>query len=282
MLDLHGLALHSQQILAGAEVEILPILLRAGGSPGGARPKVLIGYNAQERIIISGEVDLPPGYTPWIVKFSSREDVRDAGPVEFAYSLMASAAGVVMPETRLFTTSRNELFFGVKRFDRGTENQRYHIQTFGNLIQANFRIPACDYGDLLKVTSILTRNHADILRVFRLMLFNVLAHNRDDHCKNFSFILDHITGHWSLSPAYDLTFSSGPGGGHSTTIAGEGSSPLYNHFKKLAEKHTISLKEMDDMIVEVSDATKRWLEFADTAEVSVKRAKTIAAHLESV
>lgn len=282
ILNLHEIASQSRQIFAGAEVEILPLLLRAGGSPGGARPKVLIGYNAQDRIIISGDDDLPPGYTPWIVKFSSREDARDAGPVEYAYSLMAVAAGVVMPETRLFTTNQKDVFFGVKRFDRGAENQRYHIQTFGNLIQANFRIPSCDYSDLLKVTSTLTRNHADILQAFRLMLFNVLSHNRDDHCKNFSFILDHITGQWSLSPAYDLTFSSGPGGEHSTTIAGEGSAPSYCHFKKLAENFNLSLKEIDQMIVDVSEATQQWLKFADTAGVSGKRAENIAARLRTV
>ncbi|MFN2355912.1 MAG: type II toxin-antitoxin system HipA family toxin, partial [Desulfopila sp.] len=126
-----------------------------------------------------------------------------AGPMEYAYSLMAAAAGVEMPQTRLFTTAQGDSFFGVKRFDRGPGNRRYHIHTFGNMIQSNFRIPACDYGDLLKVTSILTRNHTDLLRAFRLMLFNVLAHNRDDHAKNFSFMQSDATGQWALSPAYD-------------------------------------------------------------------------------
>ncbi len=265
--------------MAGAEIEVLPLLLRAGGSPGGARPKVLVGYTSQDQAIIAGDDILPMGYDHWIVKFSVREDVRDAGPVEHAYSQMAGAAGIMMPETRLFVTDQGETFFGVRRFDRGPGNRRYHIHTFGNLIQTNFRIPSCDYGDFLKVTSLLTRNRDDILAAFRLMLFNVFTHNRGDHVKNFSFILDDITGHWSLSPAYDLTFTSGPGGEHSMTIAGEGRSPAYNHFAQLAEQFDIPTNEMETMIAVVADAAERWLEFAEATGVSKKRANEIARNL---
>jgi serine/threonine-protein kinase HipA len=188
---------------------------------------------------------------------------------------MAAAAGVEMPQTRLFTTAQGDSFFGVKRFDRGPGNRRYHIHTFGNMIQSNFRIPACDYGDLLKVTSILTRNHTDLLRAFRLMLFNVLAHNRDDHAKKFSFILNDATGQWALSPAYDLTFAPGPGGEHSTTVAGEGRAPGRHHFALLAKQYDISQKDMESMSEEVTAAVKRWPEFADIAGVSGKMKKFI-------
>jgi serine/threonine-protein kinase HipA len=267
LLDLRDLAARSQQIFAGDEAEILPLLLRTGGSPGGARPKVLVGWNEQGRKIIAGDDDLPPGFEHWLVKFSAKEDSRDAGPVEYAYSLMACAAGIVMPETRLFTTGQGESFFGIKRFDRGTDNRRYHIHTFGNLIQANFRIPSCDYADLFKVTTLLTRNHDDLLRAFRLMLFNILTHNRDDHVKNFSFILDDRTGKWSLAPAYDLTFADGPGGEHNMTVAGEGRAPAYRHVVELAEQFGVGEKEMEMMFEEVAAAVERWLEFAQVAGV---------------
>jgi serine/threonine-protein kinase HipA len=280
ILNLHELASLSQQILAGDEMEILPLLLRAGGSPGGARPKVLVGYNSQNRAIIVGDDILPTGYDPWIIKFSAQEDTRDGGPVEYAYSRMASAAGITMPKTRLFVTDQGDSFFGVRRFDRGPGNHRYHIHTFGNLIQTNFRIPGCDYSDLLKVTSLLTHNRSDLLAAYRLMLFNVLTHNRDDHAKNFSFILDDTTGQWSLSPAYDLTFSSGPGGEHSMTIAGEGRAPTYNHFVKLAIQYDISTKEMESMIAEVADVRECWPEFAQAAGVSEAGIKAISKHFQ--
>ncbi len=282
LLNLHELASLSQQIFAGDEIEVLPLLLRTGGSPGGARPKVLIGYNSQDKSIIAGDDVLPTGYSHWIVKFSAREDARDGGPVEYAYSQMAGVAGITMPKTRLFVTDQGDSFFGINRFDRGLGNRRYHIHTFGNLIQTNFRIPSCDYSDLLKVTLLLTRNRTDLLMAFRLMLFNVLAHNRDDHAKNFSFILDDTTGMWALSPAYDLTFSSGPGGEHSMTLAGEGSAPTYNHFAKLAKQFDISQKEMEEMIAKVTAAVERWPEFAETAGVSKERTNDIARHLRSV
>mgnify|MGYP002630797076 CR=1 FL=1 len=274
-LDLHDLARQSQEIFAGSENEILPLLLHVGGSPGGARPKALIGYNPVSRIIVVGHETIPPDFEPWIVKFSAREDVRDAGPVEYAYSRMAEAAGVLIPPTRLFRTDQGDAFFGVKRFDRGPVNRRYHIHTFGNLIQTNFRIPACDYADLFKVTSILTRNHRDLLQAFRLMLFNVLAHNRDDHAKNFSFILDENTGQWALAPAYDLTFAHGPGGEHSCTVAGEGRAPGFKHFAQLAGQYDISLKDMDAMIVEVAAAIKQWPKFADDAGVPERTKRKI-------
>lgn len=278
-LNLHELASHSQQVLAGSEVEILPLLLRAGGSPGGARPKVLVGYNPQDQTLVSGEENLASGFEPWIIKFSNWEEGHDAGPVEHAYALMAAAAGIEMPHTRLFKTQEGDAFFGVKRFDRGPGNRRYHIHTFGNLIQSNFRIPACDYSDLLKVTQLLTHNHADLLRAFRLMIFNVLSFNRDDHAKNFSFIFDDITAQWALSPAYDLTFSVGPGGEHSTTVAGEGRAPAKNHFEKLAKLYGISEKELEGIIDNVAEAVGRWPEFAEKAGVSEKRINHIAGYL---
>ncbi|MBL7221507.1 MAG: HipA N-terminal domain-containing protein, partial [Phycisphaerae bacterium] len=115
---LHDLARHSQDILEGAAVDVLPQLLRAGGSPGGARPKVLVGFDPGSDEIISGEDDLPDQFEHWIVKFAARADSPDAGAVEYAYSLLAADAGIDMPTTRLFETAEGERFFGVKRFDR--------------------------------------------------------------------------------------------------------------------------------------------------------------------
>ena len=277
--NLHELASHSRQILAGDEVEVLPLLLRTGGSPGGARPKVLVGYNPQDQTLVAGEGDLSPGFEPWIVKFSAREEALDAGPVEYAYALMAKAAGLEMAPARLFRTRSGDAFFGAKRFDRGPGNRRYHIHTFGNLIQSNFRIPACDYSDLLKVTLLLTRNHTELLRAFRLMIFNVLSYNRDDHVKNFSFIFDDVTAQWAFSPAYDLTFSFGPGGEHSTTVAGEGRAPANRHFMKLADSYGISAKELKEMISEVAGAVERWSEFAREAGVSEAKINYVAGYL---
>ncbi len=218
LIDLYNLGRNAEDVLAGDAAEVLPELMQAGGSPGGARPKVLVGI--RDESVISGEDDLPDGYDHWIVKFAAKADARYAGPVEYAFSLMARDAGIDMPPTRLFEVKQGrnmKRYFGVQRFDRlgaTANNRRVHMHTFANLIHANFRIPSTDYADLFKVTQALTRNHADLLRLFRLMLFNIAAHNRDDHSKNFAFTLDDTTGEWAFAPAYDLTYSPGPGGEH--------------------------------------------------------------------
>jgi len=263
MLDLHEMARLAAEVIAGTAKEILPRLLRAGGSPGGARPKVLVGVCGDE--LLSGEDDLPDGFTHWLVKFSSRDDPPDAGAVELAYANMARDAGIDMPPTRLFETSRSERFFGVERFDR-RGNHRFHVHTFGNLIHADFRIPSCDYRQLLEVTRILTRRHQDVLECYRRMVFNVLAHNRDDHAKNFAFRMND-RGEWGLAPAYDLIFAPGPGGEHSTTIAGEGRSPGRRHLLQLAEPVGISLNATEAMIQEVASAVERWRDRAREVDV---------------
>ena len=265
--DLHDLARQTREILAGDAVEVLPQLLRAGGSPGGARPKVLLGYNPDTGEVISSEDDLPEGFEQWIVKFTSGSDTEDAGAVEYAYSLMAKQAGIEMPPTNQFETVEGDSFFGVKRFDRDRGNRRYHVHTFGNAIQSNFRIPSADYADLLKATSLLTRNNQDILRCFRRMVFNVLAHNRDDHVKNFAFILDDTSGNWALAPAYDLLFTSGPNGHHTMTIGGEGHNPGCRNMIKLAKQFGVSEQQATSIIDEVRSAINNWTEHATKAGV---------------
>jgi len=281
VFDLHDLARQSQDILTGDAVDVLPQLLRAGGSPGGARPKVLVGFNPDTNNVISGEDDLPDSFTHWIVKFAAEADVADAGAMEYAYSLMARDAGIDMPPTRLFETSEGDRFFGIKRFDRDG-NWRYHIHTFGNLIQSNFRIPSVDYADLLKATSLLTRNHQDVLRVFRRMVFNVLAHNRDDHVKNFAFLLDDTTGDWSLSPAYDLLYTPGPGGEHTMTLAGEGRNPGRSHMLRLAKQADVSRREATAIIDDVQAAVAHWSDHATEAGVTKDTAQQIAKSLPRI
>ncbi len=263
LINLKKLSDQSRQILEGRCVDVLPELIRTGGSPGGAKPKVLIGVNSDT--IIAGEEDLSQGFEHWIVKFPSQKDFPDAGAVEYAYSLMAQNAGIQMPETRLFEANVQERFFGIKRFDRQF-NQRFHVHTFGNVIHSNFRIPECDYETLLKVTLDLTKNHEDVKRIFRQMVFNVLANNRDDHVKNFAFMINEFR-EWTLTPAYDLVYSTGPGGEHSMTLSGEGRSPGKNEINKLGGMIGIARKEINGIVNQVANAVGNWPQFAGQAKV---------------
>lgn len=269
--DLYNLYVQSQAIITGKTQTVLAELVRAGGSPGGARPKVLVGVF--EDNLISGEGILPEEFGHWIVKFNANNDFVDSGPVEYAYSLMAKDCGIKMPETRLFATEQGNYFFGVKRFDR-KRNKRYHLHTFGNLIHSNFRIPSCDYEMLFRIINNLTKNQQNLLRGFRQMVFNAFAHNRDDHVKNFTFIMDQ-KGEWSLSPAYDLTFSPGPGGEHSMTIDGEGKSPSRGNIMRLGEKSSLKKKDLNLIIDEIAQAVTNWPKYAETAGVTKTTKKII-------
>lgn len=279
MLDLHAVGKNAREVFSGEAADVLPELMRAGGSPGGARPKVLVGIKGRQ--IISGEDELPADFEPWIVKFSAQLDKRDAGPVEYACSLMARAAGIDMPETKLFRVGKNEACFGVRRFDRDDQHRRLHVHTFGNLIHANFRIPSTDYADLLKITLTLTRNHQDILKVFRRMIFNIVAHNRDDHAKNFAFVMN-PAGEWSLSPAYDLTCASGPGGEHTMTVVGEGRKPMREHVLKLAGQFDIKPRLAGAIIDQVNAAADQWSKFADEAGCTRNCTQQIKAMIRQV
>lgn len=266
-LDLQELAQASYRLLRGATEDVLPQLLQSGGSPGGARPKILVGLKGDE--LITGPEPLPDGYEPWMIKFHAREDTIDDGRVEYAYSEMAREAGIQMPQTRLFSTKQGAAYFGVARFDRAG-SVRHHMHTFGNLIHANFRVPSCDYTQLLHVTRVLTRNQADVEAAFRMMVFNIYGHNRDDHVKNFAFLL-RAAGEWVLSPAYDLTFSSGPGGEHSMTIGGEGRHPTAEHIQSVAEGAGIPAKRALEIVEEVRGSIARWHVFADAAGLHRER-----------
>lgn len=279
LLDLYKLGKNAQAVLAGKTVVVLPQLMRAGASPGGARPKVLVGIRGDE--LRSGEGNLPAGFEHWIIKFPAKEDSRDAGPVEYAYSSMARKAGIDMPPTLLFRLRKAEAYFGVRRFDRMPANHRLHVHTFGNLIHANYRIPSTDYADLLKVTLALTWNHVDVLRVFRQMIFNIAAHNHDDHAKNFAFIMNPL-GEWNLSPAYDLTHSAGPAGEHMMTVAGEGQAPGREQVLALAMKFGVSRSELEPIVDQVNASLKDWQNLADDAGCTKKRSRAIASTFTSV
>lgn len=274
-VPLHLLAAAAEHELAGRASELLAELLRAGGSPAGARPKVLVAVRGDD--LIHG-VDPPPfGWEPWLIKFSGAHDRRDVGPVEYVYSRLARHAGLDVPPTRLFPAATGQRFFGVRRFDRDG-NTRVHVHTLAGLLDTDFRVPNLDYDILLRVTARLTRSHAELQRAFRLLVFNVLAHNRDDHGKNFAFIMQR-DGEWRLSPAYDLNLVEGPGGEHTMTIDGEARRPTWSHILTLARRHSIDERAALQILGEVRDALHRWRDEARAADIPADVIRDVAARL---
>jgi serine/threonine-protein kinase HipA len=268
-VELDEVALQAERILEGSAEEVLPELRLAGGSPGGARPKVVIAYREADGRVISGTGNTPSGFVPYLVKFGAREDPPEIGRVELAYWHMAQAAGMAVPGARLFETSDGSRYYGAERFDRGPDGKRVHMHTLGGLLHANHRLPSLDYDGFLRATRVLTRDQRQVDEAFRRMAFNVLAHNRDDHVKNFSYLMAD-NGDWTLSPAYDLVFSHGPGGEHTMSVAGEARNPTDEHMLRVAAAGDVHRTRARQMIDEVRAAVHRWPEFA--AETGVPRA----------
>jgi len=264
-VDLDEVARQAERILDGSAEDVLPALRIAGGSPGGARPKVLVGVR-DDGHMISGTSDLPERYRHYLIKFPAKEDAPDIGAVEAAYALMAREAGVEVPPTRLFETSDGGRYFGAERFDR-TGDRRLHMHTLGGLLHASHRMPSLEYDGLLKATMLLTKDQRQVEEAFRRMVFNVFAHNRDDHVKNFSYLMDH-SGVWRFSPAYDLVFSEGPAGQHTMAAAGEAVHPGERELLRVAEDCDVDGGRGREIVQHVRDAVRRWPRFARITGVS--------------
>lgn len=264
-IDLDVLARQAERVLEGSAEEVLPALRIAGGSPGGARPKVLVGVR-DDGHMVSGASELPTGYSHFLVKFGTREDPADIGAIEAAYARMAGEAGVEVPRTRLFETPDGGRYFGAERFDR-RGNLRFHMHTLSGLLHASHRYPSMEYEGFLKATLLLTRDHRQVEEGYRRMVFNVLAYNRDDHVKNFSYLMGR-DGEWRLAPAYDLVFSEGLRGRHTMAVAGEDEHPDMAAMLRVAEACDLDPGLARGIVQEVRDAVAQWPRIARETGVS--------------
>lgn len=269
--SLDGLALHAQQILRGSPDEVLPELLALNGSSAGARPKVMVSVDRKRKKIVCA---VDPTLPQWLVKFSNTQEGEDAGAIEYVYSLMAKKAGIHMTETDLFPSKNSAGYFATQRFDRDYK-KRFHAHTVAGLLQADFRTATVDYCDLFSLTEKLTKNEQDARQLFRRAVFNVLAHNRDDHLKNFSFIML-PNGEWRLSPAYDLTFSSGPGGEQTTTVLGKGKNISITDLEKLGAYAKLPHREILQCLANVQDALREWPKLAKKHPVTKENIQLIS------
>jgi serine/threonine-protein kinase HipA len=276
--ELDILASEMNHILRGTSSEIIEELLVLGGSSGGARPKIFAAYNPVTDDLIHGAGNLPEGYEEWIIKFPSSSDSREIANIEFAYHKMALLAGIEMSECRLFKGKSGQVYFGTKRFDR-IADKRLHMHTASGLMHDNFRVSTMDYGHLMDCAFRLEKHVKAHEKVFRLAAFNVYSHNRDDHSKNFSFLMN-AKGEWQFAPAYDLTFSYSGYGFHSTMVAGESKNPGRKELMKLATH--FGLKNAGSMIEEVQEAISRWGIIADEYGIARETKNTIQSAMNKI
>lgn len=260
--------------------EAIMDILRVGTSAGGARPKAVIAMN-DKGSVVSGQAEVPAGYDYWLLKFDGVSDLelgapRGYGRIEYAYHLMARAAGIDMMECRLFE-EQGRAHFLTKRFDRVAGN-KIHMQTLCGLAHYDFnRAGAYGYEQAFAVMRQLHLSKAQAIQQYRRMVFNVLARNQDDHTKNIAFLMGQ-DGEWRLSPAYDLTYSHNPAGKwtnqHQMSINGK-----RDHFTRedlITVGESISLPRPGDILDEVADAVSQWPSFARDSGVESHLIEEIA------
>lgn len=233
-LSLDEIALECEKVFNTKQSDNLDILFQMGGSSGGARPKIFYKMDGKE----------------WIVKFPSSYDGKDIGKQEYLYSICAKKCGIEMPETRLLHSELNSGYFAVERFDR-QENQKVHMVSVSGILETSHRIPNLDYNILMRLTMKLTEDYEEIEKLYRQMCFNVFAHNRDDHSKNFSYI--YKNNRWHLSPAYDLTYSNSIGGEHATTVNGNGRNPQMEDILAVAAQIKLNPKKAKTIATDIQE-----------------------------
>ena len=228
--ELRVLAEGAQLILAGKDTTTLEQLALTGGSPHGARPKVLVQYNAATEEISTDRAALGEA---WLVKFQAQGEAKEVCAIEILYATMARQCGLDMPATKYFDLTPKLAGFGIERFDRRHE-MRVPTLSLAALLDDNFRLPTRDYEVFLRATRTLTKDDRQVKNAFERCVFNVVFNNRDDHTKNFAYVMNESM-HWELAPCFDLTYNIGIGGEHQMTIRGEGRNPGHQHLLALAK-----------------------------------------------
>ena len=243
-------------------------IIEVGTSAGGARAKAVIAWNPVTQEIRSGQVATGDGFEHWLLKFdgmgTDRElgDSKVYGRIEYAYYLMAKAAGIDMMESRLLQEN-GRAHFMTKRFDREPGNVRHHIQTLCAMSHLDYKLRGANsYAQYFSTIEELGLPYNQKEEAFRRMVFNVLSKNCDDHSKNFSFRLR--KGHaWELSPAYDLTFSHNPNGEwtnqHLMSVNGKFKDFIDSDLLEVADRFSIGTAR--SVIAQVANAIDLWSDF---------------------
>ena len=261
------------------KAQALRDILRVGTSAGGARAKAVIAWNRATNEVRSGQLAAGEGFDYWLLKFDGvagnkdkeLEDPKGYGAIEYAYHLMAKAAGITMSECRLLEENGRRHFM-TKRFDRLAGGAKRHMQSLGALAHFDFnQAGAYAYEQALLTIRQLKLPMAAVEEQFRRMVFNIVARNQDDHVKNIVFLMDQ-QGSWSLAPAFDVTYSHNPSGSwtatHQMTLNGKRDGFALEDFEACAKAAVMKRGRAVKIIAEVQAAVKRWPEFAAEARLT--------------
>lgn len=285
---------HREDLVAslaeGHKAQAMLDILSVGASAGGARAKAVIAWNRGTNEVRSGQLDdLSPGFEHWLLKFDGVAGNRDKdvladpqgyGAIEYAYSLMARDAGIVMSDCRLLEENGRRHFM-TRRFDRGSDGAKRHMQSFGALAHFDFNQPgAHSYEQAFLASRRLGLSTPVLEQLFRRMIFNVVARNQDDHVKNIAFLMDR-SGGWELAPAFDVTYAYRPSSAwtdkHQMTLNGKRDAFTLADFRAAAETASLPRTAAARIVREVAEVVSGWEVYAGRAEVDGEHIRRIAA-----
>lgn len=258
--------------------DALSNILSVGTSAGGARAKAVIAWNPKTNEVRSGQIKAGTGFEYWLLKFDGvsgnkdkeLEDPKGYGLIEYAYYLMALECGITMNECRLFKENGRSHFM-TRRFDRKAGGEKLHMQSLSALAHYDFNMAgAYSYEQAFLAMRQLQLPMQAIEQQFRRMVFNIVARNQDDHVKNIAFLMDK-SGEWSLSPAFDMTYSFNPSGAwtasHQMTLNGKRDQFTMEDFKACAKTASMKRGRAAKIVAEVQAAVSQWKLFAEQAGV---------------
>ncbi|MCD8183154.1 MAG: HipA domain-containing protein [Bacteroides sp.] len=221
------------EVLGEKNTEDASLLYFNSQNSGGCRPKVVF--------------EDAEGH--WLLKFRHTYDPKDMGKVEYRYNEVARQCGIDVSDFKLV----NGKYFACKRFDI-KDGKRLHVLTAGGMLCLSLANPTLDYANLLALTGYLTKSEAAVKEMYRRMAFNYFTGNKDDHCKNFSYLCEN--GKWSLAPAYDLTLcSEGYNGEHATSVNSKGY-PTWEDMILVGRKIHLREEDCENLLREVYENSK--------------------------
>ena len=267
-------------------------ILSVGTSAGGARAKAVIAWNPTTNVVRSGQLDdLGPDFEHWLLKFDGVANNKDKdmladpqgyGAIEYAYSLMAQDAGIVMSNCRLLEENGRRHFM-TRRFDRGENGSKRHMQSLGALAHFDFNRPgAHSYEQAFLVIRRLGLATTAVEQMFRRMAFNVVGRNQDDHVKNIAFLMDR-SGSWELAPAFDVAYSYRPGSPwtdqHQMTVNGKRDNFTLADFRACGQTASLPRGRANRIVEEVCEVVSEWRAYADRVHVDEEHVRRVAGTL---
>lgn len=241
-----------ESLYEGSIVEVGRCLVANGTPAAGGKPKLLVGYDGNQ--VIEGSGPLANGFSHWLIKFST--NLNPAAPwegtIDYVYSLLAKKVGIHMTGVRLVPDEQGNCHYLTRRFDRTSRSHRVFVQSASSLLNENHRTSTVEYSDLFKLADFLTRNYRQKLFLFRQMVFNIMAGNRDDHLRNFAFMLSEA-GEWSCTPAFDVSWNTGMGGKHAMGVNGRRTDILRSDVLEVAKRASISKRDALATLEQASD-----------------------------